>query len=119
MSRRLRKSAKISFFVILGMTCCFKYFLISLNYLFCFHFKDKLYDGFQRKCCGENLIDELKVCCRDNKEGSSYTYSTGYQCCNTEYVDNATSLCCTADTGHQKVNIEFYFMETDPFIFFK
>jgi hypothetical protein len=64
---------------------------------------EKLYDGFNKKCCGDTLVDHTNVCCGDDQHGTSYPYSDGHQCCGIDYINNDTSLCCTSDTGHQKV----------------
>lgn len=64
---------------------------------------EKLYDGFSKKCCGGTLVDHTNVCCGDDQHGTSYPYSDGHHCCGIDYINNDTSLCCTSDTGHQKV----------------
>lgn len=59
-----------------------------------------LYDPIPpRKCCGGSVVASAQVCCGDEVRGAAYNLESSNECCGTQYVPKATSLCCKGSTG--------------------
>nr|XP_040024120.1 usherin isoform X2 [Gasterosteus aculeatus aculeatus] len=60
----------------------------------------RLRDGYGVQCCGGRIVDDFLVCCGDAERGDAHTYTPGFACCGTEYINSSTSLCCVGNDGY-------------------
>uniref|UniRef100_A0A4W6FW95 Usherin n=1 Tax=Lates calcarifer TaxID=8187 RepID=A0A4W6FW95_LATCA len=59
-----------------------------------------LHDGYGVQCCGGRMVDDTLVCCGDAERGEVHTYTPGFICCDQDYINSSTSLCCVGKDGH-------------------
>ncbi|KAK2920361.1 hypothetical protein Q8A73_002565 [Channa argus] len=59
-----------------------------------------LHDGYGAQCCGGRIVDDTRVCCGDAEKGEVHAYNPGFVCCDLEYINSSTTLCCLGRDGY-------------------
>ncbi|XP_055957020.1 usherin [Patella vulgata] len=65
---------------------------------------NQLFGRYTKQCCGGLVVSDSAVCCGNGTTGEVYLPQQQRSCCGEKYVDTQSTLCCTSDTGHEKVS---------------
>lgn len=49
------------------------------------------------------MLNKNALCCGNEEKGQPYSILEGFSCCGTSYVPDNTTVCCSDDTGNEKV----------------
>ncbi|XP_076812806.1 usherin-like isoform X3 [Clavelina lepadiformis] len=53
-----------------------------------------LHDGFERKCCGGEVISSDKICCGNGVEGAPFKQDEEFLCCGLQHLPRNSTVCC-------------------------